>query len=462
MAATEERKAVKEKRSRPKMKLVTHHYSDFNIHIVTWNVASFLPGSAEVESLFLPQEGFMVTRLYQNSDIIVIGLQEAYQNVQDTLTSSIPLLGRDPHVEAFSTHLARKGFIRLSFSRLLGIVIMVFVKQPLLCYIQGVHVCTTKTGFGGWMGNKGAVTVRLMLGDVTMCFINCHLAAQLENNERRILGLKDIMDQMFENGQHPLYQDVVVLFGDLNFRIDGRDFDEVVQLLEDGKERELHALDQLRMEQIKGEDSPSKLCYFMEMPLCFRPSYKYMPGTDTLDDGGKARAPAWCDRVLWRMHNRRLPKVTDLEPQAIVKQEYYCLHQQPRNSDHKAVSAGLKVSVDISNIEPPVVFQLSEWISGVRGTIEFMVAKGTEISMFDWVGLYNDRFSSLEKDSVLWVMTPAQRGLASQDRTYTRTLTPEQLSRLNPGKYLLLYKSYQYDRVLGMSPIFRIQSPQET
>ena len=45
----------------------------------------------------------------------------------------------------------------------------------------------------------------------------------------------------------------------------------------------------------------------MEMALDFQPSYKFEPGTDRYDDGGKGRAPAWTDRILWRQHERRLP-----------------------------------------------------------------------------------------------------------------------------------------------------------
>ena len=47
---------------------------------------------------------------------------------------------------------------------------------------------------------------------------------------------------------------------------------------------------------------------FEEAPITFAPTYKYVPGTGTYDgrkrSAKKKRAPAWCDRVLWRVRDR--------------------------------------------------------------------------------------------------------------------------------------------------------------
>lgn len=446
--------------SRPKVTCSPKvNYSEFSVHVLTWNIASTQPSLADIESLFLPQESIMINDLYNTTDIIAVGLQEAYQSVQEAISSNVPLIGRDQLVDDFSTFLAGKGFARLSSSRLLGILTILFVKRPLLCYIRNVEENTTKTGFSGMLGNKGASSIRFTLGDLSVCFTNCHLCPHPENNDRRVLELKDIFEkQTFSDAgsQDVMDHDVVVLFGDLNFRLEGRDFHEVVDGLQSKRGNNLIKSDQLRTEQIRGESSPSQLYSFMEMPLEFLPSYKYAPGTDDFDDGGKGRAPAWTDRILWRTHERRLPQITDSEPRAVLKPVYYGMHTQPRISDHKAVSGGLKLSVDISDFSPLVIFRLHEWVASTEGVISFDVIANTEVSMFDWIGLYPADFASIERDYVFWIYSPAKNN-EREDKVYSKELSANQVPE-SPGMYVLVYKSFQYGCVLGMSPIFRIEA----
>lgn len=432
-------------------------YSEFRIHIVTWNVASAEPSTHDVESLFLPQKTCMIADVFATSDIIVVGLQEAYQSVQDAVQTSVPLVGKDPLVEVFSGLLSQKGFARLCANRLLGILTLVFVKRPLLCYISGVEPCSTKTGMSGWLGNKGASSIHFTLCDVSVCFTNCHLAPHPENNGRRVQELAEIFaTQSFPSSpQQLLDHDVLVLFGDLNFRLEGKAPEEVLSTLTRGWGVELLSCDQLRLEQILGEASASKLFHFMEMPISFPPSYKFQAGTDRYDPGPKHRAPAWCDRVLWRLNERRLPQITDPDPRSMLTQQHYAVHMQPRISDHKAVSAGLTVSANLASFTPRVVFNImTEWVAGNRGTVAFEMEPNTEVSMWDWVGLYPEDFASPDKDYVFWVYTPV-KGKVTKGKVFRRTLTPEQVPS-EPGRYMMLYKSSHYGCVLGMSPIFPI------
>lgn len=68
-----------------------------------------------------------------------------------------------------------------------------------------------------------------------------------------------------------------------------------------------------------------KLRAFHELPITFAPTYKYDVGTDNYDTSEKKRAPAWCDRILYRGRDR-------------IKQLDYRRHEV-RVSDHRPVTA---------------------------------------------------------------------------------------------------------------------------
>ena len=60
--------------------------------------------------------------------------------------------------------------------------------------------------------------------------------------------------------------------------------------------------DQLNMQRAAGHVFTG----FCEAPVTFPPTYKFIPGTPHYDrrPDKKKRAPAWCDRVLWRLCRR--------------------------------------------------------------------------------------------------------------------------------------------------------------
>ena len=451
-----EEQTIKPKSSPKKVLDAKINYSQFRIHILTWNIASAEPSVHDIESLFVPQESFLTSNVLEDVDIVVIGLQEAYPSVQGAVQASVPFVGKDPLVELFSEVLRDHGYSRLSASRLLGIVTIVFVKRPILCYICGMETNTTKTGMGGLFGNKGASTIRFSLCGKSLCFLNCHLVPHAENNARRLDELRDIfLEQRFSSEPYGLLDhDVLIFFGDLNFRLEGQSMECIIDKVKRGKEKELQEYDQLRLEQTSGKDLPSKLDLFMEMQLTFTPSYKYAVGSDLFDR--KKRPPAWCDRILWRTHERCLPKLTDPEPQTMLQHHYYSIHMQPRISDHKAVCAGISVNVDLDNQIPTVVFNIMhEWQAEKTGVIAFEMAEGTNVSMWDWVGLFPENFISVDRDYFSWIYAPVRSKVAEKDKEYSRTLQPVQVPEA--GRYLLIYKSYYYGKVIGMSPVFPIR-----
>ncbi|KAL8956580.1 MAG: hypothetical protein Q9193_005935, partial [Seirophora villosa] len=70
---------------------------------------------------------------------------------------------------------------------------------------------------------------------------------------------------------------------------------------------------------------------FAELPINFDPTYKYDVGSDNYDTSEKHRAPAWCDRILYRGRGK-------------IKQLDYQRHDL-RISDHRPVSGTFRVRV---------------------------------------------------------------------------------------------------------------------
>eukprot|EP00903_Cladosiphon_okamuranus_P017359 g15992.t1 len=95
-----------------------------------------------------------------------------------------------------------------------------------------------------------------------------------------------------------LQADVVFWLGDLNYRIAEDVPDELVfEMLKSDNLEFLRGKDQLNIARASGASFQE----FQEGPLCFPPTYKYIPGTRDFDNRPekKVRCPSWCDRVLY-------------------------------------------------------------------------------------------------------------------------------------------------------------------
>jgi len=125
------------------------------------------------------------------------------------------------------------------------------------------------------------------------------------------------------DGTMILDHEVCVLNGDLNYRIDTMGRDTVVNAVKTRNFSKLLERDQLLASRRK--NPWFKLRAFQELPITFAPTYKYDVGTDNYDTSEKKRAPAWCDRILYRGGDQ-------------IKQLDYQRHEV-RVSDHRPVTA---------------------------------------------------------------------------------------------------------------------------
>lgn len=301
-------------------------------------------------------------------DVYVVGLQEMVDLTATNVALQTQCGKRTKDwcglVETVLNNAASSDTYECISSRyLVGVMIAVFVKQRYRRSVGEVQDATAAVGVMGMMGNKGAAAVRFRIFDSTFCFVCAHLAAHRNAVAQRNADFAAIMAKTEfrdEEGRGDaaaaaikagvvgvaeaglgstgiLDHDVVVWFGDFNYRIVesvavGKCFE-----LACGGDAELEILrraDQLNMERAAGRSFHG----FLEGPLTFRPTYKFQAGTNTYEQRAekKLRAPAWCDRILWRTS----PSLSA----GHFAQLYYGSVDSICSSDHKPVHALFEVA----------------------------------------------------------------------------------------------------------------------
>ncbi|WIA30979.1 hypothetical protein OEZ86_001026 [Tetradesmus obliquus] len=257
-----------------------------------------------------------------------------------------------------SSEFGEDEYVQVVSKQLVGVYLTVWARKRTARHIRGVQTTSAATGFGGYLGNKGAVAVRLRVHDAGLLLVASHLASgDAEGDElRRNADVAEILRRCtFSADQQPgqslngstssnghwgssssiLEHDNVVWLGDLNYRLTCSS-DEARRLLRADKLEALLSYDQLTREMEAGHVFQG----WREGPISFSPTYKYHLGcnvysgeplppgvamvravdssnsladsaSDTAEDSAtagrdspsvekqKKRTPAWCDRVLW-------------------------------------------------------------------------------------------------------------------------------------------------------------------
>ncbi|KXZ53716.1 hypothetical protein GPECTOR_6g633 [Gonium pectorale] len=227
-------------------------------------------------------------------------------------------------------------YVQVASKQLVGVYLTVWVRRSLLPVVRGVQVTTVATGFGGYLGNKGAVAARLRLFDSSLVLLAAHLTAgEAEGDEvRRNADVADILRRAaFASGpdgggavamtsaaaasvspSNITDHDLVIWMGDLNYRLattnaasaaaggaagsgggagavsppPGALSDaEVRAAIRSGALEPLLAADQLLRERAAGRVFQG----WREGRITFLPTYKFKVGTSVYNGDDAALAP---------------------------------------------------------------------------------------------------------------------------------------------------------------------------
>ncbi|KAJ2903863.1 type ii inositol- -trisphosphate 5-phosphatase [Zalerion maritima] len=176
--------------------------------------------------------------------LYVLGLQE----VIDLNLARTSLFTDTATMEKWKSALSEalpEGYELVVAEQLSGMLMLIYASHEVAGSIDNVSSTTVGTGLWGYMGNKGGVATRLVLGETTrMVFVNSHLASGSETPymDRRCWDYGQILSRtqfapvvhagIVEDESEKIGdEDFGFWLGDLNFRLDGIPGDDIRHIL---------------------------------------------------------------------------------------------------------------------------------------------------------------------------------------------------------------------------------------
>ncbi|KAL8712888.1 MAG: hypothetical protein Q9225_006872 [Loekoesia sp. 1 TL-2023] len=179
--------------------------------------------------------------------LYVLGLQEIV-DISSPTEALKPY--NDPHPSRKWKHAVEdalpKGYIKVAEQQLVGLYMVIYAAPTVAPTVSSVSTTSVGTGLMGYMGNKGAVVARIVLGESTsIVFVDCHLSAGVEKGslERRNWDASQVLSrarlepvyngggEMEEASDSIGNENFAFWFGDLNYRLEGMPGEDVRRLL---------------------------------------------------------------------------------------------------------------------------------------------------------------------------------------------------------------------------------------
>ncbi|WVZ59030.1 hypothetical protein U9M48_009238 [Paspalum notatum var. saurae] len=229
--------------------------------------------------------------------------------------------------------------------QMVGLFLMIWARKEMKSDIRNLKVSCVGRGLMGYLGNKGSISISMLLHQTSFCFVCSHLTSgQKDGDEHR--RNSDVMEIMRKTRFPRVYGHRIIWLGDLNYRI-ALSYRSVKALVEMRNWKALLEKDQLRREQRGGRVFPG----WNEGRIYFPPTYKYSNNSDKyagddMNQKEKKRTPAWCDRILW--YGRGLSQLSYVRGES-------------RFSDHRPVYS--MFIAEVESINHRRIQKMSSWSS---------------------------------------------------------------------------------------------------
>jgi len=355
----------------------------FRLFCGTWNVNSKTCDDEDISLWILPDKKNI-------ADVFVIAFEEivdlnTYNVVFDDSGSAERCSYWISKIDAILKTTGER-FVFVFERHLVGMAIIVFVRESILNAVTDVRGASAGVGVMGVMGNKGGVAIRMNIFETSMCFICSHFAASRGSTAARNNDFRNVLERLnfppsgnidllfvsilkvcfllyyliiinliarfisrrrswyqsetsVDKNLFPLQHDMIFWLGDFNYRIEeSLTLEQIYEKIETEDWEFLRDHDQLNIER----QGQRVFQGFEEGIINFPPTYKYQPGTELYErrPGKKKREPAWCDRILWMKH----PGLRNE-----IRQHDY-RRAELLVSDHKPVSASF--DFEVTRIDP--------------------------------------------------------------------------------------------------------------
>ena len=92
------------------------------------------------------------------------------------------------------------GFVQIICRQMMGIVLLVYVRERLRAACSAPQTCCVGTGLLGLMGNKGAVAASFRLHNSSICLVCAHLASGASAIDARNLEYSQLLQRVAFSG----------------------------------------------------------------------------------------------------------------------------------------------------------------------------------------------------------------------------------------------------------------------